>query len=95
MAKSTALRWKRIPRYTGLMAVGAAPRGSVLHDGETEFATTQCIGGGYRGPVTGWFWHCQSRGDIPHENTCNKPCKTEEEAKDQAIAYIKKHMQAK
>lgn len=85
------LRWKREPRATGLMAVGAAPRGSKLWDGENVYAATIPMGGGWRGPLEGWYWHTE--GDhVSHKNTFHNPCDTEEEAKKQAKVYVMNHL---
>jgi hypothetical protein len=88
MKKSVRLRWKREPRETGLRSVGAGPRGSILWDGVTRLASTQALGGGWHGPVRGWFWTCPNQPGIEYENTCGNPTGTEEEAKAQALAYI-------
>lgn len=84
------LRWKRCPKPTGLQAVGAGPQGSTLHDGTTEYATVYPLGGNWRGPLKGWFWVCRGQ-DFGGEyvNTFNAPASDEQEAKDQASAYVR------
>lgn len=87
------LRWKLQPAETGLRAVGAGPRASDLHDGESEYATAYPIGGNWRGPLTGWYW--AARNDeygVPLVNNFHKPCATVEQAKAEAMAYVKAHL---
>lgn len=87
--KRNHLRWKRAPRETGLRAIGAAPPGWRLHDGEKEYASVWPIGGGWNsGPVRGWCWSCGKEEWTEHKNTAATPCATPEEAKAQAKAYI-------
>lgn len=76
-------RWKLDPIPTGLGAVGAAPRCSRLREGSKQIATVQAIGGGWQGPVSGWFWYGMG------QNTFAEPCATEAEAKAEALAYYK------
>lgn len=87
---SGRLRWKRNPRETGLMAVGAGPRGWTLHDGETSFATVNALGGDWSRKFQGWYW--AASGKVPYQNTCGTPVPTPEEAKDAALAYVKAHL---
>jgi len=82
------LRWKLKPAATGLMAVGAGPRGSILHDGEKTFAQVIAHRGG-----TSWYWVAGWDSDVPYMNTCEAPVPTAEEAKAQALAYVKCHIQ--
>lgn len=85
------LRWKLKPAATGLAAVCAGPRSSDLHDGMERFATVQALGRHAGRP--GWFWYArnESRG-VPLENTSHRPCNTVEEAKAEAMAYVKEHL---
>ena len=82
-----AARWKMNPRVTGLARVTAGPRGSKLYDNGKEVASISALGGGFRGPVTGWYWVC-GYGDALI-NTCNSPVATAEQAKADALAYYK------
>jgi len=86
------LTWKREPRVTGLRSIGAPPVGSKLHDGNLTYARTYPHGGGMYGAVIGWYWVAGWDSDVPHKNTCNAPCATEEEAKDAAKEYVMKHI---
>jgi hypothetical protein len=87
--KRKHLRWKREPRETGLRAIGAAPPGWRLHDGETEFASVSPLGGAWHnGDVRGWYWVAYEGDGIEWRNTHATPCSTPEEAKAQAKAYI-------
>ena len=88
--KKKRLRWKLDPQETGLRSIGAGPRGSTYHDGETEYASVAPVGGGWSGPVIGWYWIAYE--GVPYENTCNEPVDTQEEAKKQAQEYVKKHL---
>ena len=86
-----ALRWKKEDAATGLARVGAGPRGSYLHDGQTKFATVSALRWTGRYP-TGWFWVAGWGSAIPHFNSSSNPCETEAEAKQAAMAYVKKHL---
>lgn len=86
------LRWKKEPRETGLRAVGAGPRGSELHDGSTRYAVASAKRTDRR--VMGWYWVAGWESKVPHKNTCESPCATEEEAKAQALAYVREHLKA-
>lgn len=87
------LRWKLHPRETGLRAVCAGPRGSDYHDGKKIYAKVQALGGGGRLTV-GWFWVAGWDSGIPHKNTSRTPVATADEAKAQAMAYVKEHLVA-
>lgn len=80
------LRWKLQPRETGLRAIGAGPRGSELHDGEKRFAVVS--------PTDGdkWYWVAGWSSGLPHKNTWQTPVATVEEAKAQAMAYVKEQI---
>lgn len=84
-----ALRWKKHPRETGLRSVVAGPQSSDLWDGEKVYATVSALGGGWRGPITGWYWSCPSDAVGEYHNTCDEPKATESEAKTEAMAWIK------
>lgn len=89
---SRKLRWKREAKNTGLSAIGAAPRGYVYHDGDVVYAVVSPNGGGWRGPLLGWYWVAGLGTGVPSKNTCNEPCETEEEAKKQASSYVLAHL---
>ncbi len=86
------LRWKLEPAETGLRSIGAGPRSSNLHDGTTKFASVSSLGGNWAGPVTGWYWVAGWDSDVPYKNTCGDPAATAEEAKAQAMAYVREHL---
>lgn len=86
------LRWKKRAHETGLRAMVAGPRGSDLHDGTTKFASVSPLGGNWARPLQGWYWVAGWGSGVPHMNTCHKPAATEAEAKQQAEAYVKKHL---
>jgi len=88
------LRWKLEPKETGLRTIGAGPRGSVYHDGEKEYAWVSALGGGWHGPVRGWYWGAGWDSDVPHYSSIGEPCPTAEEAKRQAEEYVAKHLAA-
>jgi hypothetical protein len=95
--KKPRLTWKLHARETGLAASGAGPRGSDLRIDGVPVAAVRAIGGGWRGPVTGWYWFCPAdltRG-IAHENTARTPSKTVDEAKAACEAYIRAQLAAK
>lgn len=82
------LRWKLNPRETGLRCVIAGPRGSTLRDESGQrYAVVECLRS-----REGWFWVAGWGSGVPHENTCESPCATAEEAKAQALAYVKAHI---
>ena len=85
------LRWKLKPRKTGLMAIGAGPRGSVLHDGKSTFAYVIAHIPEHTGR-TEWLWVAGWDSDVPYYNSCNDSGLTEAEAKAAAMAYVKKHL---
>ena len=86
------LTWKREKRESGLRKIGAPPTGSKLHDGNRTYATTASIGGGMHGNVRGWYWVAGWDSDVPHKNTCNAPCETEDDAKKAAREYVMAHL---
>lgn len=89
--KRGRMRWKRDPRETGLAAVGASPRGWTYHDGVEEYAYVSPIGGGWRGPVSGWYWAAASYDErVAYKNTYNSPVATPDKAKRDAQEYVKK-----
>lgn len=85
-----ALRWKRNPRPTGLAGVCAGPQGSQLRDGDHSYATTNYSGRfGSREPK-GWFWVARNdSAGVAWKNTCENVMETEEEAKAEAMAYVR------
>lgn len=84
------LTWKREPRETGLRSVGAAPRGSKLHDGENTYAVTYPNVGGWARPQKGWYWVAGWDSCVPTVNTYRSPVETEDEAKKAAREYVSK-----
>ena len=91
----TRIRWKKDPRPTGLAAVGAGPSGYTLHDGTNEYAHVNPLGGNWSRRLAGWYWVVGESHGLPYANTCKAPCATEQEAKDQARAYVLKHLKAR
>ena len=88
------LRWKRQKAETGLAAVCAPPRGYEYHDGERMYATVSPLMSSRR-CVVGWYWVAGWDGrdlGVPHKNTCGTPCATPDEAKAQAVKYVKLHL---
>ena len=85
------LRWKLNPRETGLARVVAGPRGSSLRDESGKKYAAVSVLGRWR---DGWFWVAGWDSDVPYQNTCDAPCATVEEAKAQALAYVKSHLSA-
>ena len=85
------LRWKMEENETSLRAVGAAPRGHMLHDGKIVYARVSPSGGGWH-ELRGWYWVAGWSSGVPHKNTCNDLCETPEQAKQQAMEYVKSHI---
>jgi hypothetical protein len=82
------MRWKMAPRETGLRAIGALPRSHWLRDGDKRFA---CVS-----PIdrsgSAWYWVAGWGSGVPHNNTCDDPVATIEDAKKAAFAYVKAHI---
>lgn len=88
------LRWKRNPKPTGLARVAAPPQGHTLLDAEGKaFAYVSPLGGGMTS-LRGWYYTCPGNVSGEWINTCRTPAATAEEAKAQAIAFVKKHTKA-
>jgi hypothetical protein len=82
------LRWRLDEKETGLRAVIAGPRGSTLRDANgTRYATVGAIKRGC--DYLGWFWVAGWESSVPNQNTCNVPVETCEEAKKQALDYVR------
>jgi len=86
-----ALRWRKDKRQTGLAGVCAGPRGSGLYDGEKKYASVNARSIGWGKGYDGWYWVAGWDSDVPMRNTCDKPLKTEAEAKEAAMEYVKQH----
>lgn len=82
------LRWTLKPAKTGLSAIGAGPRGSILHDGQKTYAHACSNRSG-----TEWYWVAGWDSDVPYMNTCNDPVASADEAKTQAMAYVKQFIE--
>lgn len=91
------LRWRKDPKETGLRAVMQGPRGSGLYGDCTvkfasvaasvdRFGTWKCLG---------WYWVAGWGSSVPHKNTCNELVPTEEQAKADALTYVKAHLAGK
>jgi len=86
------LRWKKQPPERGLRAVVAAPRGYELTDGTKHYATVSALSVGFH-RYSDWYWVARNdeRG-VPLRNTCHEPVATVEQAKADAMAYVKQHL---
>lgn len=82
----THLRWKLQAIPSGPQSAFPSPRASWLHDGKLRYA---CVYGRRRG---GWYWVAGWDSCVPSRNTWETPVKTEQEAKTQALAYVKQHL---
>ncbi|WOF81605.1 hypothetical protein P5704_027285 (plasmid) [Pseudomonas sp. FeN3W] len=85
MNNSKKLRWKMKAAPKGQAAI-AGPRSHVLHDGKKRYAEVSCLRSGK------WYWVAGFDSGGPHQYTCDKPADTADEAKAQAMAYIKRHL---
>jgi hypothetical protein len=84
------LRFRLCPKETGLRAIGAGPRGWDLLYGDLCIGGVSPIGGGWGGPVTGWYWVASEASvGVPWCNTCHTPSATPEEAKAACMAYVR------
>lgn len=83
------LRWRRESRETGLRAVVQGERGYELWYGDERVASASPYGR-YR-PEQGYYWSAPSneRLGIALKNTASQPVATIEEAKEQAMAYVR------
>lgn len=92
------LRWRKDPRETGLRSIGAGPQGHklFLDDEEDYLATVSPSGGGWMGPLEGWYWVVpeEEKLGLKFKNTCETPVETEKEAKDAAKKYVVECMAA-
>lgn len=86
MSTKPKLRWKLKPAANGYGSY--IPRGSILHDGEKTYVHISCCDRS----GTEWYWVAGWDSDLPYMNTCYEPVGSVEEAKAQAMAYVKKHM---
>ena len=85
-----ALRWKKNPKPTGLRSIGAGVMGSTLRvDGEKRAATVSPL----HKSTSSWYWvagwDCKN---IPYKNTCNEPVSSEQEAKEEAMKYVRQFL---
>lgn len=85
------LRWKKNSAETGISAISTGPRGSIYHDGVTKFASVSASGGGWRGPVRGWYFVAGWSSHVPYYNSCNELVESEAEAKRLAEEYVAKY----
>lgn len=94
---SRALRWKKEPHKTGLRSVGASARASTLHDGQLRYAMVYAYGR-YSGR-TGWYWVAGWESTVPYYNssryTTPLQSQTEDEAKSEAMKYVKTQLLVK
>ena len=88
---SKRLRWKKVPKETGLSRVGAGPRGRILYNEEHVYAWVYPLGGGWRGPVRGWYFVCPVDSVVGYKNTCGDPA-DEATAKKQAMAFVRERL---
>lgn len=86
---SNRLRWKKDAAETGLARIGARPRGHTLHDGKKKYAHVEPLGGGWGGPLRGWYWACPTDAFGEYKNTCNEPAPDEATAKAQAMEWVR------
>jgi hypothetical protein len=78
------MRWKKDAKETGLRTVFAGPRGSKYWDGELVYARVYYL------MNRGWYFVAGWDSDVPYKNTCHDTLfKTEKEAKECAVVYIK------
>ena len=77
-------RWRKQPNETGLSAIGQAPRGFDLAEGDEVLV---CVRPhtveGRRWASTGWYWYGLGN------NTSGRSVGTPDEAKAEAMAWIK------
>lgn len=84
------MRWKKDAPERGLRAVAAWPRSHWLRD---EAKRVACVS-----PLdrygSQWFWVAGWDSAVPHWNNCANPASTIDEAKAEAMAYVKSHTQS-
>lgn len=84
------ITFKLHPRETGLLSVGAAPRGWVIKVDGNEVGHVYPSGGDWRSPLTGWYFVISGDGYV-YKNTCNVPAPTPEQARAAAKEHILGH----
>lgn len=81
-------RWRKQPHERGLSGFGQGPRGFELREnGKLVIMVEPLVKD--RFTVVGWYWYGMG------QNTCMTPCKTMEDAKQQATEYYKSNRKAK
>jgi hypothetical protein len=95
--KAPRLRWRRVPRHTGLMAIGQGERGYELRSGERHIGSACPKFRPFTKDRIGYFWAVGNweEWDMPNYNTSGTPVETIDEAKDQLMEYVKEHVYAK
>lgn len=85
-----ALRWKKEAREKGLAGVAQGPRGFDLMLDGVRVASVSYTD---RSAKKAW-WCARMDPWLPLENTVRKPIASIEAAKEQALAYVKTHLDA-
>lgn len=82
--------WKKEPRLKGLARIGQGIRGSILTCKQKEIANVYFS----KFSLVGYYWVVSLlvNGRHIYKNTCNCPCKTEEEAKKQVMEFLKEYL---
>lgn len=87
--RSVTLRWKRVPRETGLRAVVQGPRGWRLHWGPHELATVAVLYKGFSRQMDGWFFVARDDAHgVPLRNTCGERGLPAAEVRATCVAYV-------
>ena len=84
-----ALRWKKEGREKGVAGVCQGPRGFDLMLDGVRVASVRF----YQRTTKAW-WSARLDPWLPIENTCRKPAASIEVAKEQAMTYVKTHLEA-
>jgi hypothetical protein len=95
--KAPRLTWRREPRFTGLMAVGQGERGYELRSGEYHVGDASPKFRPFTKDRIGYYWAVGTWEEwgVPHWNTSDTPVETIDEAKDQLMEYVQRHIYAK
>jgi hypothetical protein len=84
------LTWKKEPKETGLLSVGASPRGAILRANGAEVASVSANPTGWM-CWDGWYWVCAANESIgiSCRNTYKTPAADIEAAKRECESYIR------
>jgi len=81
------MRWRKEKAPTGLARICSGPQGYELTENGIEYASVSAFQVRWQ-VYEGWYWLADAE-NVPYKNTCWNPVETEEQAKADAMAYVK------